>query len=89
ELRQQLAIDGAPVLVVRDADGAIAYAGGYFDLPAAIHARDERIVAAVDAGRPPASLPLYGCAVSADLARARDPLGTRGLLRAIEAVVSP
>ncbi|MEO0600023.1 MAG: hypothetical protein AAF211_01225, partial [Myxococcota bacterium] len=83
ELRTHFAIDGAPVLVVRDPD-RIVYAGGYFDLPAAIHARDQRIVAAVDAGRPPASLPLYGCAVSTELARARDPLGLRALLRGLE-----
>ncbi|MEN0068518.1 MAG: hypothetical protein AAGA48_40735, partial [Myxococcota bacterium] len=50
ELRRDLAIDGAPVLLVQAADGALTYAGGYFDVPAAIHALDEYILAELDLG---------------------------------------
>jgi len=82
ELRRALAVDGAPVLVVRDRGGRVAYAGGYFDVPAAIHARDQRIIAAVERGGDPAALPLYGCAVSPALADERDPLGIRRGLEA-------
>lgn len=87
ELRGELALDGAPVLVVQGEGGDVAYAGGYFDVPAAIHAHDERIVAAVDAGSPPPSLPLYGCAVDPGLAVARDPFGARRALDGLDRLV--
>jgi len=85
ELRRDFAIDGAPVLVVRDPNGEVAYAGGYFDSPAAVHALDERILAEVQRGGRPDRLPLFGCAVDPALADERDPLGLRGGLEELEA----
>lgn len=88
DLRGRLAIEGAPVLVVQDAEGQVAYAGGYFDSPAAVHARDERILAAVDRGEPPSGLPLFGCAVAPGLVEQRDPTGLRRRLDELDAWLS-
>lgn len=79
-LRRDFAIEGAPVLLVRRDDGTLGYAGGYFDVPAAVHARDERILDAVAAGQRPPSLPLFGCAVDPALVARRDPTALRRAL---------
>lgn len=84
ELRERLAIDGAPVLIVPDGEGGIAYAGGYFDSPAAVRALDQQILAEVDGGRPPTRLPLFGCAVDPKLADERDPIGLRRRLESLD-----
>ena len=76
ELRRGLALDGAPVLVVAD-NAELAYVGGYFQYPAAVRPLDERLIAEVAAGHAPRALPVFGCAVDAQLARQRDPLGLR------------
>jgi hypothetical protein len=71
----RFALDAAPVLFVFDANARLEYAGGYFDHPATIFARDERIVAELAAGGAPRPLPIYGCPVSAQLQASLDPLG--------------
>ena len=69
-LQQRYGLDAAPVLVALAPGGRIDYIGGYFDHPAALHPLDESIHARwVGAGGAPAALPVYGCAVSADLRR--------------------
>lgn len=76
ELGLRLGLEAAPVLLVAT-PSELLYAGGYFDLPAAVHARDERILDALDTGARPDALPVFGCAVDPALAAQTDPLGLR------------
>jgi len=71
----ELGLDVAPVLIVFADDGAMAWRGGYFAVPAANDPLDDEVIAAVDAGEAPASLPVFGCAVDPALRRQLDPLG--------------
>lgn len=75
ELKQRYDLEAAPVLFAFTGDGRLAYAGGYFDKPAAVVALDERIISGVEHGGQPDPLPVYGCAVSAELQKSVDPLG--------------
>lgn len=76
-LRQQWALDAAPVLVVKLAHGGIGYLGGYYRYPAAIHPLHDSLIARVAAGEQPRGLPVFGCAVAERLAQQRDPFGLR------------
>ncbi|MFZ5476536.1 MAG: hypothetical protein ACOZNI_07130 [Myxococcota bacterium] len=58
-------LEAAPILVVLDAGGALAYAGGYYDVPAAVRALDVSLLDAVRGGERPAALPVFGCAIDA------------------------
>jgi hypothetical protein len=75
QLARRFGLEAAPVLFVFDAPGRLRYAGGYFDHPSTVTARDEAIFARVLAGESPPALPVFGCAVSARLQDAVDPLG--------------
>jgi hypothetical protein len=75
ELVSRFGLEAAPVLFAFTPDGRLAYAGGYFDKPAAVVALDERIVSEVEQGAPAEPLPVYGCAVSPELQKEVDPLG--------------
>jgi hypothetical protein len=75
DLTARFLLESAPVMFAFDARGTLRYAGGYFNHPAAITPLDERIVARVRRGELPASLPVYGCAVSSRLRESVDPLG--------------
>ncbi len=75
ELQRRYGLEAAPVLFAFTREGELAYAGGYFDKPAAVWALDERIVAEVQRGAPAEPLPVYGCAVSPELQKTVDPLG--------------
>jgi hypothetical protein len=75
QVSERLGLDAAPVLFVFDANGRLTYAGGYFDRPAAVQAMDERIVTDMEHGVDAKPLPIYGCAMSAELQKAVDPLG--------------
>ncbi len=68
-------LQAAPVLVVLNEDGGADYAGGYFRTPATVNPRDVHIVDALDAGEDVDPLPVFGCAVNAELRRQVDPLG--------------
>ena len=74
----RLSLQAAPVLAVLQGS-ALSYAGGYFDEPAAVHARTERILAGIDAGRPPEGLPIFGCVLTEELRRRTDPFGLKRL----------
>lgn len=76
-LRLELALDAAPVLVIVDEAGRLAYLGGYFPTPAAVRPQDARFLEEVRRGGKPAELPVFGCAVDEALAQQRDPLGFR------------
>jgi hypothetical protein len=75
ELEARFDLQVAPVLFAFARDGRLAYAGGYFDRPAAVVALDERIISEVQRGAPAEPLPVYGCAVSPELQKSVDPLG--------------
>lgn len=73
-LEQELALVSAPVLIVTDND-TLRYAGGYYRLPAAVKPLDREILAQLDDGEAPSSLPVFGCAVNAELRAQLDPFG--------------
>jgi hypothetical protein len=75
ELESRFGLQAAPVLFAFTPDGRLVYAGGYFDKPAAAFALDERIVSDMQHGVAADPLPVYGCAVSAELQKSVDPLG--------------
>jgi hypothetical protein len=75
ELLPRFGLEAAPVLVAFDREGALRYAGGYFDRPAAVTALDERIHGELAQGHVPTPLPIFGCAVNPDLQQRLDPLG--------------
>lgn len=72
-----LGVEGAPLLVAL-VDGELAWVGGHFDAPAAVHPRDQAVVTALEAGGAPRPLPVFGCAVAPALARRLDPVGLLG-----------
>lgn len=74
-LEQELALVSAPVLIVHDPEDGMRYAGGYYRLPAAVRPMDLAIIAALDEGREPEPLPVFGCAVNAELRSQLDPFG--------------
>ena len=73
-LEEELALVSAPVLIITDNE-KLRYAGGYYRLPAAVTPLDREILAGLDDGETPASLPVFGCAVNAELRAQLDPLG--------------
>jgi len=75
ELESRFGLQVAPVLFAFTPEGRLAYAGGYFDRPAAVVALDQRIVSDVEHGVDAQPLPVYGCAVSPELQKSVDPLG--------------
>ena len=56
-------------------DGTVRYVGGYTDRKQGLDAKDLAIVADTRAGQDVAPLPIFGCAVSARLRAALNPLG--------------
>ena len=74
DLPERYGLEVAPVLVAFDARGHLRYAGGYYDHPAAISPRDETLHAQLVRGETPKALPVFGCAVSAQLQATLDPL---------------
>lgn len=75
ELGTTFGLDVAPVMLAFDTNGTLRYIGGYFDRPAAVTALDEQIRQRIAAGASPDPLPVYGCAVSAQLQQKVDPFG--------------
>lgn len=65
----------APLLFVAGSDGSELYRGGYTDRKQGPAPRDREVIEAAIAGRKSPALPVYGCAVAADLKRQRNPLG--------------
>lgn len=74
-LRETYAIEAAPVLVVVRSDGSLAYVGGYNRRKQEPRFMDVAIVRDAMEKAAVASLPVFGCATSARLADAVDPLG--------------
>jgi hypothetical protein len=70
-------IQAAPLMIVSDATNKIRYVGGYTDRKQSPDFHDLEIFAALSTGRTVSSLPVFGCAVSADLQAMLDPFGLR------------
>lgn len=77
QLKEALGIEAAPVLVVLDSDNQLAYVGGYFQTPATIDPQDAAILRGLERHNSLKLLPIYGCAVSAELQSQTDPLGIK------------
>jgi hypothetical protein len=74
-LQAEFGLEAAPILIVADRAGGLAYVGGYYRYPAAVAPLDESVLSAVGRGERPDGLPIFGCAVSERLAEQLDPLG--------------
>jgi hypothetical protein len=74
-LRETYAIEAAPVLIVAKPDGELAYVGGYNRRKQEPTFMDVAIVRDAMQEAAVSPLPVYGCATSARLADAVDPLG--------------
>lgn len=74
ELRDELHVQGVPLLVISDPEGAIRYAGGYTFSKQGADIRDLAIYAELLQQQAPSSLPLTGCAMSDELRALLDPL---------------
>lgn len=71
-------IQGAPWLALYSAKGELHYSGGYASGRPGTHGvqlQDGKLMAQVEQGGRPVSLPAYGCATSRELQRKLDPLG--------------
>ncbi len=75
ELAPRYGLEAAPVLVAFNAQSRLRYIGGYYNHPATVSPLDEEIHKQLASGATPASLPIFGCAVSARLQKTVDPLG--------------
>jgi hypothetical protein len=74
-LQETYAIEAAPVLIVAKPDGELAYVGGYNRRKQEPRFMDVAIVLDAMQATAVSPLPVYGCATSARLANAVDPLG--------------
>jgi hypothetical protein len=74
ELQQRFGAIAAPQMIAIDARGVVRYVGGYSRLKQG-ELQDTAIIAKLAGGAEQAPLPLFGCAVSEELARRADPLG--------------
>ncbi|HVS18251.1 MAG TPA: hypothetical protein VMT18_06605 [Planctomycetota bacterium] len=77
ELEFRFGIVSAPLLVISDPSARVRYAGGYTDRKQGLDYVDTRTLAALRAGGPVESLPVYGCGVSPDLQAILDPIGIK------------
>ena len=77
DLLHDIGVEAVPLLVVAAPGGALRYIGGYTERKQGEYIADTRILAALRGGSAVPPLPLFGCATSARLRRAVDPLGVR------------
>ncbi len=74
ELAERYHLEAAPVMVVSDPSNVVRYLGGYTDRKQGVVIRDQSILRDLQGGKSVAALPLFGCAVSAELKASLDPL---------------
>ncbi|HEY0254405.1 MAG TPA: hypothetical protein VGC41_22915 [Kofleriaceae bacterium] len=74
-LHARFDLEAAPVLVVMSPDGELAYVGGYNRHKQSAAYEDISIIEELRQHRTATALPVFGCATSARLQRAVDPLG--------------
>lgn len=77
QLKEHYGVESAPLLVVMDDQQIVRYSGGYTALKQGPEIKDREIISRLRAGKEVAELPLYGCAVSAELKKLIDPLGLK------------
>lgn len=70
ELLARFHVESAPMFVVLDAENRVRYVGGYTEHKQGLLPRDRVIADAIARGESPASLPVFGCAVSDRLRKA-------------------
>lgn len=75
ELKRKYGLEAAPMLIIADARGDIAYMGGYTLHKQGLDIRDTALIDELIAGKSADELPLLGCAVSRALQRLIDPFG--------------
>lgn len=75
ELKRKYGLEAAPMLIIADARGDIAYMGGYTLHKQGLDIRDTALIDELIAGKSTVELPLLGCAVSRALQRLVDPFG--------------
>ncbi len=73
-LMRKYRIESAPLLVVVNHKSRIVYSGGYTSRKQGPDIQDEAIIAGLSTGSEPEQLPVFGCAVSAELQQLLDPL---------------
>src|SRR5690606_15674155 len=67
ELKARLNIESAPLLLIVDPAGEVAYSGGYTARKQGLDFRDQEYLAQLQAGKSIADLPAFGCGVSREL----------------------
>lgn len=75
-LQARYGLEGAPMMVVANPRGDVAYSGGYSSSRWG-QPEDLAIVRALTRGTEVEALPLFGCAVSQELQKRLDPLGLK------------
>jgi hypothetical protein len=80
-LRARFHLEAAPVLVVMAPDDRLLYIGGYNRHKQSPAYEDLSILSELQARQAPPALPVFGCATSARLAHAVDPLNLTGRMR--------
>lgn len=76
-LKQKYGLEAAPLLIISDPRGQIAYLGGYSAQKQGLDIRDTALIDELIAGKNTIELPLLGCAVSRALQRLLDPFGLK------------
>ena len=76
-LSERYGVEAAPLLVVLDPSDHARYVGGYTTRKQGPDIQDRKILAALLSGATPEENPILGCAVSARLQNALDPIGIR------------
>jgi len=77
ELKRQYGLEAAPLLIIDEPSGAIAYIGGYTTHKQGLDIRDNALIDAALAQSRSYELPVLGCAVSRGLQRMLDPLALK------------
>lgn len=77
ELKKKYDIEAAPLLIITDDRGAIAYMGGYTERKQGLDIRDTALLQSLMHGDSAVELPLLGCAVSKALQRVIDPFALK------------
>lgn len=77
ELKKKYDIEAAPVLIITNGRGEIAYMGGYTERKQGLDIRDTALLEALMHGGDTRELPLLGCAVSKALQRVVDPFALK------------
>ena len=76
-LKERYGVESAPLLVVMDGQQNVRYSAGYTARKQGPEIKDREIISRLLKGDEVTELPLYGCAVSAEMKKLIDPLGLK------------